>query len=69
MDEELKALHKTDTLNLVHLPPCKSVVGCRWVYKIKTYDLLSKSKLIWLQKDIHNITVWIMRTLFLLLQK
>jgi hypothetical protein len=36
MDEELSALHKTDTWDLVHLPPGKSVVGCRWVYKIKT---------------------------------
>ena len=36
MDEELSALHKTDTWDLVPLPPSKSVVGCRWVYKIKT---------------------------------
>ena len=36
MDEELCALHKTDTWDLVPLPPGKSVVGCRWVYKIKT---------------------------------
>ena len=36
MDEELFALHKTNTWDLVPLPPGKSVVGCRWVYKIKT---------------------------------
>jgi len=36
MDEELSALHKTYTWDLVPLPPGKSVVGCRWVYKIKT---------------------------------
>jgi len=36
MDEELSALHKTDTWDLVPLPPSKSVVGYRWVYKIKT---------------------------------
>lgn len=36
MDEELSALHKTNTWDLVPLPPSKSVVGCRWVYKIKT---------------------------------
>jgi len=36
MDEELSALHKTDTWDLVPPPPGKSVVGCRWVYKIKT---------------------------------
>ena len=32
-------MNKTDTWDLVPLPPGKSVVGCRWVYKIKTnYD-------------------------------
>jgi len=36
MDEELSALHETDTWDLVLLPPCKSVAGYRWVYKIKT---------------------------------
>ena len=36
MDEELSALHKTDTWDLVPLPPGKSGVGCHWVYKIKT---------------------------------
>jgi hypothetical protein len=36
MDEELSALHKTDTWDLVPLPLGKSVVGCCWVYKIKT---------------------------------
>jgi hypothetical protein len=36
IDEELSALHKIYTWDLVPLPPCKSVVGCRWVYKIKT---------------------------------
>ncbi|KAL5770394.1 hypothetical protein ACOSP7_014548 [Xanthoceras sorbifolium] len=34
--EELSALHKTDTWDLVPLPPGKSTVGSRWVYKIKT---------------------------------
>ena len=36
MDEELSTLCKTDTWDLIPLPPGKSVVGCRWVYKIKT---------------------------------
>jgi len=36
MNEELSTLHKTDTWDLVPLPPGKSVVGCCWVYKIKT---------------------------------
>jgi hypothetical protein len=28
--------HSAETWDLVPLPPSKSVVGCRWVYKIKT---------------------------------
>jgi hypothetical protein len=36
MDEELSTLYKKDTWDLVPLAPGKSVVGCRWVYKIKT---------------------------------
>ncbi|RVW68868.1 hypothetical protein CK203_064646 [Vitis vinifera] len=36
MSEELSALHKTDTWDLVTLPPGKSVIGSCWVYKIKT---------------------------------
>ena len=39
MDKELSTLHKTGTWDLVPLPLNKSVVGYRWVYKIKTnYD-------------------------------
>ena len=38
MNEELKALHKKNTWDSVPLPYCKSVVGCCWVYKIKTYS-------------------------------
>jgi hypothetical protein len=36
MDEKLSVLYITDTWDLVFLPPSKSVVGCCWVYKIKT---------------------------------
>ena len=36
MKEELDALHKTGTLDLVDLPFGKSAIGCKWVYKIKT---------------------------------
>jgi hypothetical protein len=36
MKEELDALHKNNTWDMVDLPPGKSVVGCKWVYKIKT---------------------------------
>jgi len=46
---------------LVPLPPSKSVVGCRWVYKIKiNFDgSIERSKLGWLQKDTLNSMVWI----------
>ena len=36
MKKELDALQKNNTWDLVDLPPGKSVVGCKWVYKIKT---------------------------------
>ena len=36
MKEELDALSKNHTWDLVTLPPRKSVIGCKWIYKIKT---------------------------------
>jgi hypothetical protein len=36
MTEELQALEKTHTWDLVDLPRGKSAIGCKWVYKIKT---------------------------------
>jgi len=35
MDKKLSTLHKTNTWDLVLIPFSESVVGCRWVYKIK----------------------------------
>lgn len=35
MNEELSALQKTDTWDLVPLPSSTSTIGSRWVYKIK----------------------------------
>ena len=35
MKEELDTLSKNHTWDLVTLPPRKSVVGCKWIYKIK----------------------------------
>ncbi|KAK1686214.1 hypothetical protein QYE76_047062 [Lolium multiflorum] len=35
MLEELGALEKNDTWELVTLPPGKKAVGCKWVFKIK----------------------------------
>ena len=39
MKEELDALSKNHTWDLVTPPPPprKSVVGCKWIYKIKTH--------------------------------
>ena len=36
MKEEHDALTKNHTWDLVTLPPKQSVVGCKWIYKIKT---------------------------------
>ena len=38
MKEELDALSKNHTWDLVTLPLGKSVVGCKWIYKIKTHS-------------------------------
>ena len=36
MTEEFQALEKTHTWDLIDLPHVKSVIDCKWVYKIKT---------------------------------
>ncbi|CAL5380597.1 unnamed protein product [Camellia sinensis] len=36
MTDELQALDKTHTWDIVDLPPGKTAIGCKWVYKIKT---------------------------------
>ena len=38
MAAELQALAKTHTWDLVDLPPNKTPIGCKWVYKIKTHS-------------------------------
>ena len=35
MDKEIAALEVTNTWSLVPLPPGKSPIGCKWVYKVK----------------------------------
>ena len=36
MNKKLDAFYKNNTWDMVDLPSGQSVVGCRWVYKIKT---------------------------------
>lgn len=36
MQDELEALHKRRTLDIVDLPAGKKAIDCKWVYKIKT---------------------------------
>ena len=36
MNREIKALVRNETFKLEQVPPGKNVVGCTWVYKIKT---------------------------------
>ena len=35
MDKEIEALEVNDTWTLTPLPPGKSTIGCKWVYKVK----------------------------------
>jgi len=35
MEEEMDSLAKNNTLNLVELSEWRSVVGCKWVFKLK----------------------------------
>lgn len=35
MTQEFNALHANHTWDLVHLPPHKQAIGCKWVYKVK----------------------------------
>jgi hypothetical protein len=70
MDEELSALHKTDTWDLVYLPVrvLLVVVGCIRS-RLILMGLLSNTKLGWLQKDTLNSIIWTMRRHFSWLQK
>ena len=36
MDEEIQALQQNRIWDLVDLPPDKSAIECKWIYKIKT---------------------------------
>lgn len=36
MREEIESMHRNDAWELVDLPPNKNLVGCKWVFKLKT---------------------------------
>ncbi|KAL0551660.1 hypothetical protein IC582_010749 [Cucumis melo] len=38
MNDELQALEKTHIWDYVDLPPGKRLIGCKWIYKIKTHS-------------------------------
>ena len=63
MNEELDALSKNHTWDLMTLPPRKSMVGCKWINKIKTlFDgSIEHYKLVLLQKVLHRSMRLIMK--------
>lgn len=65
MTEEVFALHKTNTWELVSLPFEKHAIGSRSVYKIKIkYDrLVDVTKHVLLLRDYLKNMVWIMKNL------
>ena len=67
--EELDALSKNHTWDLMTLPPRKFVVGCKWIYKIKIALMgpLSATKLVLLQNVLHRSMRLIMKRPLLLL--
>ena len=36
MNEEMQALRKNETWDLVPISPHKKAIGCRWIYKVST---------------------------------
>ena len=38
INDELQALEKTYTWDYINLPPGKRLIGCKWIYKIKTHS-------------------------------
>lgn len=38
MNDELNALANTQTWDLVSLPVGKNIIGCKWVYKVKSHS-------------------------------
>lgn len=69
MKEELDALNKNNTWDLVDLRPRKSIVKCKWVYKTKTCSdgTVDRYKARIVAKVLLRSMVWIMRRPLLLL--
>ena len=42
--EEIRALKRNETWDVVELPECKSSVGCKWVFTIKSDGEIEKHK-------------------------
>ena len=62
-EEEFDALSKNHTWDLVTLPLGKFMVGCKWIYKIKTRSdgSIKYTKLVLLQKVSHRSMGLIMK--------
>lgn len=56
MDEEIEAIEKNQTWDLVSLPKDKDVIGVKWVYKTKfnEKDEVQKLKARLVVRAIHN---------------
>ena len=68
MLEEMYALEKNNTWQLVEWPKGKEPVGCKWVYTIKCNPegKIERYKLGWWPKATHKLVVLIMRKHLLL---
>jgi hypothetical protein len=67
MVEEIAALERTSTWDLVPCPPCVHLITYKWVYKVKTRCLLNAIRLVLLLVVFNRSKVEIMMRLLLLL--
>jgi len=56
MESEIKALEFNRTWEITDLPPNKTPIGCKWVYKIKRRVMgrLRGTRHVLLRRNIHN---------------
>lgn len=49
MKSELDALALNQTLSIIDLPPGKTPIGCKWVYRVKYHvdGSVERTKLVW----------------------